>query len=225
MNSATSVPPAEASKTSTPPGQADAVEGSGVPSEATVPPPAEPQTVTLQELVVAANRGDAGSLGILRQVLDQRPEIWRKAGNLAGHAEATWARLAAEGNALTLESIRREADRMRADLLGASPTPVERLLVDQIVACFLQVKHAEICAGSGKAVSLMQERFHDQRLEKAQRRYFSALKMHSQMQGLPHTAVMPATSEPEAPPTQHSEPAAVENPFRIFPEAEAREAV
>jgi hypothetical protein len=128
--------------------------------------------------------------------LDQRPEIWKKVGNLAAHVEATWIRLLAEGKPLTLESIRREADRMRLELLGRSPTPIEKLLVDQIVACWLQVTHAEMTAGSGREISVMQGRFRDQRVDRAQRRYLSALKTLAQVRRLPLSALMPRMHEP-----------------------------
>jgi hypothetical protein len=208
---------------------------------ATTAPPTEPsqesKPLTLQDLVNAANRGDAASLKSLRQALDEHPEIWRKAGNLASHVEQTWIRLAAGRNALALESIQRESDRMRKELLGTSPTPIEKLLVDQVIACWLQLKHAEISAGSGRQSSLMQGRFHDQRLQKAQRRYMGALKMLAEIRRLPLSALMPATREssplptvgeafekpPATPVAPRAEPASAPDTtaFRIFPEREA----
>ena len=68
------------------------------PSNTSIPPTEpskESKPLTLQGLVDAANRGDAASLKRLRQVLDERPEIWRRAGDLASHVEQTWIRLAA----------------------------------------------------------------------------------------------------------------------------------
>jgi hypothetical protein len=143
----------------------------------------------------------------------------------------------AEGKPLTLESIRREADRMRLELLGGSPTPIEKLLVDQIIACWLQVKHAEMTAGSGREISVMQGRFKDQRVDRAQRRYLSAMKTLSQIRRLPLSALMPATREssplptvgevfenpPATPAAPSAEPASAPDTtaFRIFPEREA----
>lgn len=210
------------------------------PSNTSIPPTEpskESKPLTLQGLVDAANRGDAASLKRLRQVLDERPEIWRRAGDLASHVEQTWIRLAAAGNALAQESIRRESNRMRAELLGKSPTPIEKLLVDQIVSCWLQIKHAEISAGSGRQSSLMQGRFHDQRLQKTQCRYMGVLKTLAQIRRLPLSALMPAMREPSPLPTVDeilaNQPATQVAPrvepasdsdataFRIFPEREA----
>ena len=69
---------------------------------------------------------------------------------------------------------------------------MERLLVDQIIACWLQLKQAEMAAGSDQLTSLMQRRFFDQRLERAQRRHFGAMKLLAQLRRLPVSALMPA---------------------------------
>jgi hypothetical protein len=210
------------------------------PSKTTAPPTEaskESKPLTLQDLVNAANRGDAASLKKLRQALDEHPEIWRRAGDLASHVEQTWIRLAAEGNALAQESIRRESNRMRTELLGKSPTTIEKLLVDQIVSCWLQVKHAEISAGSGRQSNLMQGRFHDQRLQKIQRGYLTVLKALAQIRRLPLSALMPAMRAPsplpaadeipangpatQVAPCAEPAPASDTAAFRISPEKEA----
>jgi len=209
-------------------------------------PDEQPKTLTLQELVEAANQGSAAALKALRHVLDEHPEIWQKAGNLAAHAEQTWTRLVADGNALALESIRREAERLRGTLLGPCPSPIERLLVDQIVACWLQAKHAEVASAS-QVSSVIQARFRDQRLDRAQRRYLSAMKTLSQIRGLTQSLPAAAMSRAGAstPPGKARQNAAGnpckvspvephcgaqaatggEPPLRIFPESRSREAV
>jgi hypothetical protein len=203
--------------------------------------------LTLQALVEAANRGDAASLKTLRRVLDEQPQIWQKVGDIAAQVEATWIRMATRGHALAAESIRREADRLRCELRGTSAAPIEKLLVDQIIACWMQLKHAEVVAGAGGKSSLMQERFHDQRLERAQRRYFGALKTLAQIRRVPVSALQSVTSQTKPLPTagivstegelrnpsaatqeeQQSESAIAEDSpsIRLFNESETREAV
>jgi hypothetical protein len=160
-------------------------EGATEGTTAKVPP-------ELAALVAAANLGDAAALRDLRQALDDHPEIWREAGDLAAHVEKTWLRLAAGGNALVEESLRRETAALREQLLGKSTAAIERLLVDQIIACWLQLKQAELAAGSDQLTSLMQRRFFDQRLERAQRRYFGAMKLLAQVRRIPLSALIPA---------------------------------
>jgi hypothetical protein len=219
-----------------------------LPGEPAGQPKGQPKPLTLQQLVEAANQGNAAALKALHQVLNEHPEIWQKAGNLAAHAEEVWLRLVAGGSALAQESIRREADRMRRELLGTAPTPIERLLVDQVVACYLQVKHAELSAGGGSDGSILQARFKDQRLERVQRRYLAAMKTLSQIRGLPQTVATPSTMPARMPavdneasrdatrtpsesvgveprPAPPPERASAERSFRIFPESASREAV
>ncbi len=78
--------------------QADAAE---VASEVPTAEPSEaPKSITLQQLVEAANRGDKAALQQLRQALNKHPEVWQKVGDLAAHAEQTWTRLVADGKLL-----------------------------------------------------------------------------------------------------------------------------
>jgi hypothetical protein len=224
-----------------------AAEAPGSQSVEPNPPNPAPKPVTLESLVEAANRGDAASLKTLRRVLDEHPEIWQKVGDLSAQVEGTWIRMATGGHALAAESIRREADRLRCELRGASAPPIEKLLVDQIIACWIQLKHAEVIAGAGGESSLMQERFHDQRLERAQRRYFGALKMLTQIRRVPLSALEPVSSQADPSPTAGEASGGVEsrNPstaiqeepqsesaaasdkasIRLFTDGETREAV
>jgi hypothetical protein len=42
------------------------------------------------------------------------------------------------------EAIYAKLDSLPAELLGANPTPVERLLAERVVACWLQVQDADV---------------------------------------------------------------------------------
>ena len=162
-----------------------------MPIEPEVPKTEPTAKERLTLLVEAANRGDEDSVEALRLWLDDHPETVREAGDLAAHVEKTWLRLAAGGNVLVEESIRCEADRVRQELLSSTPTIMEMLLVDQIVACWLNLKQAEIWAASSRQSSPSQGRYHAQRVEGAQRRYFAAIKMLAQVRGLPLSALIP----------------------------------
>jgi hypothetical protein len=93
---------------------------------------------------------------------------------------------------------------------------MERQLVDQIIACWLQLKQAEMAAGSDQLTSLMQRRFFDQRLERAQRRYFGAMKLLAQVRRLPLSALMPAKL-PDMPPERYRSDTGTR--LRILPES------
>jgi hypothetical protein len=44
-------------------------------------------------ILVRARQGDESVLPELQRVLDENPEIWVRAGNIAAHAQAAWLRL------------------------------------------------------------------------------------------------------------------------------------
>jgi hypothetical protein len=129
----------------------------------------------LEELVSKANAGDRDAIRELRRFLDENPDFWRKAGDLAWHAETAWTELIARGDALAAESIRRESDRLRRELAGESTSPVVKLLVDRVVVLNLEVQHLQVLsAESGGTVG--QTRLRLGRLESSQRRMDRALE-------------------------------------------------
>jgi hypothetical protein len=100
----------------------------------------------LRALVQRAERGDVKALSELRTRLDAVPAAWEPFGDVAAHAQRAWVKLAAGSNPVVDEAIRKTTERLRAELLGASPSPLERLLVERIVACHLQVQHTDLMA-------------------------------------------------------------------------------
>ena len=140
----------------------------------------------------AAERGDEDSVEALRLWLGRpsrnlcgRPVIWRPMLKRPGSG------LAAGGNVLVEESIRCEADRVRQELLSTTPTIWRCSSSTKSSACWLNLKQAEIWAASSRQSSPSQGRYHAQRVEGAQRRYFAAIKMLAQVRGLPLSALIP----------------------------------
>jgi hypothetical protein len=98
----------------------------------------------LQHLVAAAQAGDAAALPALRKLLRERPEVWREIGELSQRAEDALLDLAGPDQVLIKESIRLKLAELR-DELGSSTAPaLERLLVDRVTLCWLQVHLVEL---------------------------------------------------------------------------------
>ena len=95
------------------------------------------------ELRQRANQGDPKAQSVLKQWLDSQPEVWRKIGDLAHHAQMEFTRLVTKGDFVFGEAIRRRADEMRREIAGPFPTPLELLVVERVVAAWLQVQHVE----------------------------------------------------------------------------------
>ena len=97
----------------------------------------------LQSLVKRAEQGDASALPELRAALDTNPWIWERYGDLAQQSQAAWLQLIAGPNLLLRESVERKTEQLRAELAGPGPSPLERLLVERVIACWLQTQYAD----------------------------------------------------------------------------------
>ena len=208
---------------SLPPGGTQAVPSSTLtsPSTATtdtsaVPGASELTPKELQHLLNKANKGDKQAFDSLCTRLDGTAWFWEKAGNMAYEAqEALLSGVLGAEALLTHEVHRRKCVALRRELEGAAPTPIERLLVDRVVLCWLHLHAAEaLYAQNMMQLSLMQHDFYQRRLSMAQRRYLSAITALAQVRRLQVPAVQVNIAEqqlnvaaitPAHPHQQHAE--------------------
>jgi hypothetical protein len=129
----------------------------------------------------------------LRQVLDADPTLWRECGDLAAQAQEAWLLLLAGPDLLLLESVRRKLDELRAELAGPDASPLERLLVERVAACWIQVHFADALypqtRGPQVTPAVRQELM--RRQESAQRRYLAAIKQLALVRKLLRPALSP----------------------------------
>jgi hypothetical protein len=131
----------------------------------------------LAHLVSQAQQGDTTILPVLRTLLDQVPELWHDSRVLAHQVERSWIRVLSGQDMVSQEIIEREVQALRHHLLGAQPSPLERLLVDRICACWLALQHAELHAAkrlNGHTVVLSTAEEH--RLDATHRRFLLAVR-------------------------------------------------
>jgi hypothetical protein len=97
----------------------------------------------LDSLLERAKKGDSTVLPLLGRVLDECPALWQSYGDLAMHAQRALVTLAGGGgeNLYLCESLLRKLSAMKAELMGDSPSPLEKLLADEVAACWLQVNY------------------------------------------------------------------------------------
>jgi hypothetical protein len=126
-------------------------------------------------LMERARSGEAGAVSRLKRALDDHPEIWRSYGDLGTHAQSSWVALVCGSNFAMQECLQRKVAAMRAELAGPAPTPLEKLLVERVIACWLQVSHADdIVAQGGGIVDSKVAEFAVKRQDAAHKRYLSA---------------------------------------------------
>lgn len=130
----------------------------------------------IRELLGRAAGGDQEAMPELRAALDHRSEVWQRLGDLAAHAELAWVGEIAGANPALAEVLTRKVGSLKEDLGGPTPSPLERLLIDRVAACWLQIHHADLAAARPvDATAEGRERLR-KRQEAAERRYSGAIE-------------------------------------------------
>ncbi|MFO7905996.1 MAG: hypothetical protein R6U98_25275 [Pirellulaceae bacterium] len=84
--------------------------------------------------------------------------------------------MAGRDNLAFREGLKRKLAALRAELEGPNPTPAEKLLVDRVVACWLQVQEADVRYAQSGNSNPQQANYHLKRQDHAHRRFLSAMK-------------------------------------------------
>ncbi len=143
-----------------------------------------PSQEDFAELVKRANAGDVDALATMRKTLDSNPGIWQSVGDLAKHAQQSMVKLIAGGNKLVSESLLRKAAEMKTELSGPSPSKLEKLAVERIVACWLEMEYLATTFPVAKGETLGQARFALKQKESSERRFNAAMKSLTTLRAL-----------------------------------------
>ena len=137
----------------------------------------------LKALMVSAHEGDASVLPKIREILDEAPSLARKFMDPAKITERSAVDLYSTGEDLLVrETIPRVLKQMRSELAGEHPTPLESLLVDRVVATWLQVQCYEtLYAQNAGKMNLVQSDHHQRRMDRAHNRHLSAVRALAQI--------------------------------------------
>ncbi len=135
------------------------------------------EAAELRKLLDRAHKGDESTLPVLRMLVVDPAGVKMLGGDLARQAEISFVQAAAGDNLAFREALTRKLELLRAELAGPNPTPVERLLVERVVACWLQVQDADIRYAQRQGdCTLAQGDYYQRRMDRAHKRYLSALK-------------------------------------------------
>jgi hypothetical protein len=141
----------------------------------TVPP--EPAALAeLRALARQARGGDVSVLPRIKEILARHPEVWRHIGDVEKIVIRQWAESLSGGEPLAMETLRLKSEEIRAELAGEEATPLEKLLVGQVVVGWLEVGHAQLQVADMKGVTLAEASFDLKQVASAQRRYLAAMK-------------------------------------------------
>lgn len=128
----------------------------------------------IREMNQRASAGSESALHALHDLMDRHPEIWGHLGDMATIAERSWLDVIATNDALARESIRRRLDKLKIDLAGENPCPLETLLCNHVALSWVAAQDAEAQASRAMEVSPGQARFRLTQAESAQRRFLAA---------------------------------------------------
>lgn len=146
----------------------------------------------LRSLVARAHEGDAVEASRrIRGVLEETPESAQVVGNIvAKRAERILVKRISGDDLLLNEALSLQLQAMREEVAGIGPSPLEWLLAERVVACWLQLQHAEALYASnlGK-LTMSQSEYHQRRLDHLHRRYLSAIRTLAQVRKLLRPAI------------------------------------
>ena len=131
---------------------------------------------------------DPADLLALRAMLEQNPGLWRVAGDLA-HTAAMGVVAKMRAYPVVAESLKRGWDVMKDELGYQHASPLERLLVEQVVLCWLHLHAIELeYTNLIGASSLSPDADHwERRLSAAQARYLRACETLARIRKLAHS--------------------------------------
>ena len=137
-------------------------------------------------LVERAEQGSKDALPAIREVLGDLPELSWRLVNLAKTAEDSLIKeMTSDNDLLAREMLPLQLAAMREELAGPDPSPLERLLVERVVVCWLQLQHADIVYAQHMKNLTLKQRDHYQRWQDRQHnRYLSAIRTLAQVRKL-----------------------------------------
>lgn len=133
----------------------------------------------------AAQRGDESVLPAVRALMQSTPDMAEALGNLASRAEKAWVKRVSGPHLLLSEAMTQKLAVMKATLLGPLPSELERLIVERVAICWLQVNYFDAKAAQpGDGQTFRQAEFALKQGEQSQRRYLRALKTLAEVRRL-----------------------------------------
>lgn len=133
-------------------------------------------TAEINAIIRKAEKGDAPALEEVRGMFARAGTADMLGGNIAREALRLLVKKATGENPVIKEATERKFDELRAELLGPSPTALERLLVERVVATWYHLHYVEALYGGRESTSLALGLYYQKSITAAQKRYLDAIK-------------------------------------------------
>ena len=132
----------------------------------------------LEAQIILAKRGNRAVLPDLRKSLDENHELWQHYGDLSLQTQQLWIETFGGKDLYLKECALRQIEEMKKDLVGTNPSPLEKLLVERVVAAWIKMQYVECLetqAPGGEYIKLAEFRMRQQ--QAAHNQFLSAVKM------------------------------------------------
>jgi hypothetical protein len=138
----------------------------------------------LQALIQRAEGGDRSAVPALREALAAPGVADALGGDLARRAADRFLDALCGTHLAAREATAAKMAQLRAELAGASPSAVERLLADRAVLCWFHVHQLELTYASKESMTLALAQHYQKCIDRAHRRYLTALKALAEVRKL-----------------------------------------
>lgn len=123
-----------------------------------------------------AEKGDKAALVVVQDALKGAGIADVLHGNVARQALHGLVRAYAGENPVIREATFRKLEELRAELSGANPSALEKLLIDRVLATWLHLHHLEMIYASKQSMALSVGLYYQKSISAAQKRYIGAIK-------------------------------------------------
>ena len=131
----------------------------------------------IKSIIELANAGDESVVTELRGLLQRLPEIaGGGGGDPARETQRVLVAAIAGERILVREGLIRQLRQLRAEIGAPGQGPLERLLVDRVVLCWLYVSYADYQYAVAGDATLSYCEFLQRQQDRAQRRYLAAIR-------------------------------------------------
>ena len=97
-------------------------------------------------------------------------------GDLAKQAQVALILKFSGRNLAFREALPRKLDALRKELSGTNPTPLERLLIERVISCWLHLHQLEINYAHCEDVTFEMGTYYERCITSAQKSYLAAIK-------------------------------------------------